>query len=316
MPKTLMCDPALFERDLKDQVIIITGSNSGIGKVAAEQLIKQGAHVILACRRVEEAQALVKDLGEVSGQGTVMRLDLADLSSVRAFAKQFKEQFSRLDVLLNNAGVMNTPEKKTKDGFEMQLGVNHLGHFLLTELLLDVLKASAPSRIVNVSSCFHDKAMGKKGHIVLDDLNFEKRTYNGWSSYAQSKLANVLHAKELARRLEGTGVTAVSLHPGWVRTNLARHSMPVWVQNTILRPILGWMGMIGPWEGTQTTFHCVLAPDVPEHNGAFFSQVGIYSDKSANKGGWPLKSPNAEVHEQQLAKEFYEKSIQMVGLEG
>ncbi|MFT5354875.1 MAG: NAD(P)-dependent dehydrogenase (short-subunit alcohol dehydrogenase family), partial [Polyangiales bacterium] len=241
-------------------------------------------------------------------------LDLGDLASVRAFAKGLLEEHDTIHGLLNNAGVMNTAEDaKTKDGFEMQIGVNHLGHFLLTDLLLGALKKGAPSRVVNVSSCFHDRAQGREGKIVADDLNFENRKYNGWEAYAQSKLANVLHAKELSKRLEGSGVTAVSVHPGWVRTDLAKHTMPLFVQNYILLPVFKLMGMIEPWQGAQTSLHAMLADDVPEHSGAFYSQTGIYRDKSCNKGGWPLTSPNPHAHDDAMASALWTKSEELVG---
>ena len=316
MPRPLMCSPDLLTTDLTGKTFIVTGANSGIGLVTVGQLAKQGASVILACRRVPEgdaARAAIVATG-VKGTITVMALDLADLSSVRAFAAAFLAGHARLDGLVNNAGVMNTPKGTTKDGFETQFGVNHLGHYLLTELLLDVLKQSAPSRIVILSSCYHDVAMGKEGRIDFDDLQFERRAYDGWTSYAQSKLANVLHGKSLATRLTGTGVTAVSVHPGWVRTNLIRNSMPTWVQDYLLRPVLGFMGMIEPWEGAQTTLFALLSPDVTGHAGAFYSQTGTYRDKKANIGGWPLPSPNPNAHSDSVAARLDDVSRRLVGL--
>jgi NAD(P)-dependent dehydrogenase (short-subunit alcohol dehydrogenase family) len=310
MARPHLCAPELLTRDLSGKVVIVTGANAGIGEVTARQLAKQGATVILACRRPEEGDRVASAIAEETNHANVhaMPLDLGDSSSIRAFADAFLARYDRLDVLINNAGVMNTPKGTTKDGFETQIGVNHLGHFLLTSLLLDTLKASAPSRIVNVSSCFHDKAMGREGVIDFDDLHFERRKYDGWSAYAQSKLANLLHARGLARRLDGTGVTAVSVHPGWVRTNLARHSMPLWVQNYVLRPLLRRQGMIEPWEGAQTTLHTVLADDVPAHAGAFFSQLGVYRDKACNRGGWPMRSPNPVAHDDAVVERLWELS--------
>lgn len=316
MTRALMCDPALLERDLGGKTMLVTGANSGIGFDTAKQLARQGAHVVLACRRPDAAQEALAELKQEipDANAELMELDLGDLASVRAFAEAFLAKHARLDVLVNNAGVMNTPQGTTKDGFETQLGVNHLGHFLLTELLLERLRASAPSRVVCLSSCYHDKAMGREGDIHFDDLFFENTPYDGWTAYAQSKLANLLHARELARRLEGTGVTAVSVHPGWVRTNLARNTMPLWVQNLVVRPVFGLMGMIEPWEGAQTSLHAVLADDVPEHNGAYFSQTGMYRDKACNKGGWPLRSPNPNAHDEVKAARLYEVSQKLVGL--
>ena len=314
MPKPLMCPPELLRKDLTGRLYVVTGANAGIGLVVAKQLARQGAQVVLACRRTDAGEAAAAEIrAEVPGAKLeVEALDLGDLDSVRAFAERFTSKHEALHGLLNNAGVMNTPKGKTKQGFETQFGVNHLGHFLLTELLTDALIEGAPARIVNLSSCFHDKAMGREGKIELGDLNWDTREYDGWAAYAQSKLANLLHAKALAKRLADTGVTAVSVHPGWVRTDLARHSMPLWVQDVLLRPFLRLAGMIEPWEGAQTTLHCVLSDDVPNHPGAFYSQTGTYRDRSANRGGWPLRSPNPKAHDDALIDALWKKSEALV----
>lgn len=315
MPAPLMCSPALLERDLAGKIFVVTGGNSGIGLVTVEQLAKQGAHVVLAARRPAEGERARAEVLARSPRGSVesATLDLASLASVRAFAAVLLEKHATLHGLVNNAGVMNTPAGKTADGFEMQLGTNHLGHYLLTELLLPALQRGAPARVVNVSSCFHDRANGREGRIDFDDLHFERRPYDGWAAYAQSKLANVLHAKHLAKRLGGTGVTTASVHPGWVRTNLIRHSMPVWAQN-MLGPVLRLGGMIEPWEGAQTTLHALLAPEVDAASGAYFSQVGIYREKAAKKGGWPLRSPNPNAHDDAAAERLDHVSRRLVGL--
>ncbi len=316
MAKPLMCPPALLAKDLTGQTFVVTGANSGIGFITAGQLASQGACVVMGCRRVDEGKARAAEITSEHPKATleVHALDLSKLESVRAFAEAVRSAHASLTGLINNAGIMNAPEGKTADGFEMQIGVNHLGHVLLTDLLLPALKEGAPSRIVNVSSCFHDKAMGREGEIDLDDLFFESRDYDGWKAYAQSKLANLLHAKGLAKHLEGTGVTAVSVHPGWVRTNLARHSMPLWVQNYIMRPFVGLLGMIEPWEGAQSSLYAALADDVSEHPGAYYSQTGVYRDKACNKGGWPLTSPNPAAHDDQTVDALWEKSRTLVGL--
>lgn len=315
MTQPHMCDPELLARDLQNRRFVVTGANAGIGFVTVKQLAKQGAEVILACRRADAGEAKAREIRDEhpKAQVHVRVLDLGDLASVRAFSEGFLREHDELHGLVNNAGVMNTPKGRTKDGFETQFGVNHLGHFLLTELLLDALRKGAPSRIVNVSSCYHDKAMGRAGDIHLDDLNYERRSYDGWEAYAQSKLANLLHAKSLARRLEGTGVVPVSVHPGWVRTDLARHSMPLFLQNVVLRPFLRMAGMIEPWEGAQTTLHALLADEVAEHPGAFYSQLGIYRDKAANRGGWPMSSPNPKAHDDDLAEALFARSQALVG---
>ena len=283
--------------------------------MSARQLAKQGAEVVLACRRVAEGDKRAAEIREAfpAAKVEVRRLDLGDLASVREFAEGLLADHDTLHGLLNNAGVMNTPKGRTVDGFEMQLGVNHLGHFLLTELLLGALEKGAPSRVVNVSSCFHDKAMGREGKIDFDDLNFETREYDGWEAYAQSKLANLMHARGLAKRVEGRGVVAVSVHPGWVRTDLARHSMPTFIQNYIARPFLKLAGMIEPWEGAQTSLYALLADDVSSHAGEYYSQTGSYRDRSCNKGGWPLRSPNPAAHDDEAVERLWARSLELVG---
>ena len=315
MPKPLICPPELLTKNLGGRRYIVTGANGGIGLVAAKQLAKQGAEVIMACRRsaAGEAAAAAIRLELPSAKLEVRALDLGDLDSVRAFAKAFLADHDTLDGLLNNAGVMNTPKGTTAQGFETQFGVNHLGHFLLTELLAPALEKAAPSRIVNLSSCFHDVAMGREGKIDFEDLDWKSRDYDGWAAYAQSKLANLLHAKGLAKRLEGTGVTAVSVHPGWVRTDLMRHSMGGFMQ-AIARPFMRLAGMIEPWEGAQTSLYALLADEVESHPGEFYSQTGTYRDKRCNKGGWPMRSPNPEAHDERVADKLWERSRELVGL--
>ncbi len=316
MSGVLMCPENLLNQDLSGRTYIVTGGNSGIGLVTVSQLAKQGAHVVMACRRPDEAEKEKNTLTIQNPRAkiTVMRLDLASLNSVREFAKSFQSKFESLHGLVNNAGVMFTPFGKTEDGFETQFGTNHLGHFLLTELLMPVLERTPKSRVVILSSCYHDKAQGREGYIDFDDLNFEKRKYDGWSAYAQSKLANLLHAKQLAKRTADKGVTVVSVHPGWVRTNLVRSWMPVWVQNILLRPVLQMAGMIEPWQGTQTSLYALLSPDVEKQSGAFFSQKGFYRTKEATKGGWPLHSPNPNAHDDAVAEKLYSVSRRLVGL--
>jgi NAD(P)-dependent dehydrogenase (short-subunit alcohol dehydrogenase family) len=317
MPKPLLCPPELLTQNLQGKTYLVTGGSAGIGLATVRQLASQGATVVIACRNLSQGEAAKAELLAQGLRGTidVLELDLAELASVRRFAAKFEPKYARLDGLVNNAGVMNTPQQKTKDGFEMQFGVNHLGHFLLTELLLPLLKKSVPARIVNLSSCYHDKAMGREGRIDFNDLQFENRKYDGWVSYAQSKLANLLYAKELAERLAGSGVTAVSVHPGWVRTNLIRHSLPVWAQDYLLRPVLRAAGMIEPFEGIQSTLFALLSPTVPSQPGAFFSQTGMYRDRALNRGGWPLVSPNPAAHDLATAKRLTEVSRKLVQLD-
>lgn len=316
MPKTLMCDPNLFQKDLSGRVYIVTGANSGSGFATSKQLAEQGAQVVGACRRVDAGKEAFAGLGDIRGSFEIMELDLASLASVRRFAEVFLTKYDRLDGLVNNAGVMFPPKGKTVDGFETQFGINYLGHFLLTELLLDTLKASAPSRIVCVSSVAHAGMRGVYGEIDFDDLHFDKREYNPGVAYAQSKLANVLHALDLARRLEGTGVSAFSVHPGWIRSNLVEGAMAKFVQNVLLRPFSGLLGTMSWFEGAQTTLHCLLDDDAPQHSGEYYSQNSIlYPNKENRPGGWPMPSPNPKAHDAELAEKLYHRSMELVGLQ-
>lgn len=314
MYRTLRCDPKLFEKDLQGRTYIVTGANSGSGLATVTQLVRQGAHVVAACRRVQAGTEATEHLGSERGSVEVRTLDLGSLASVRRFVAEFASTHTRLDGLVNNAGVMNTPEGRTEDGFETQLGTNHLGHFLLTELLLDTLKASAPSRIVCVSSVAHVGIRKELGEICLEDLQFERRPYDGLRAYTQSKLAVVLYARHLATRLEGTGVSVFSVHPGWIRSNLVKHMAPTWVQNVVLRPFSGLLGMMSAEDGAQTQLHCLLDDVAPKHSGEYYSQNSIlYPDKSNRPGGWPMRSPNPHVYDDELAEALFRASRELVG---
>jgi NAD(P)-dependent dehydrogenase (short-subunit alcohol dehydrogenase family) len=210
-------------QDLPDQqgrTFVVTGANSGIGLAAARELGRAGARVVLAVRDLAKGEAAA---ASIEGATEVRQLDLADLSSVHAFADAWDGD---LDVLVNNAGVMAVPEQRTKDGFEMQLGTNHLGHFALTNLLLPHVR----DRVVVVASGAH-----RMGSIHLDDLNWERHGYSRWRAYGQSKLANLLFMSELQRRLDdaGSSVRVLAAHPGWAATNLQAHTENV-VQNAIM----------------------------------------------------------------------------------
>ena len=203
------------------RVAVITGANSGIGYDTALELARAGAEVVLACRSVERGEAALSSLKEAipEAKAAMMPLDLADLDQVAQFANDLRERFDRVDLLINNAGVMMVPKGETVQGFETQFGVNHLGHFALTGHLLGLMSLEG-ARVVNVSSVAH-----RRGRIDLDDLNWESRPYNKVAAYGQSKLANLLFTLELQRRLDSAGarVMAVSAHPGWSNTNLASH---------------------------------------------------------------------------------------------
>lgn len=209
--------------DQTGRVAIVTGANSGIGFETAKQLAKKGATVVMACRNQAKGETAADAIRseKIAGSVQVMALDLSSLASVRAFAAEFCGKFDRLDLLINNAGVMALPKRvETADGFEMQFGTNHLGHFALTGLLFDLLTKTPESRVVNVSSGAH-----RAGRMAWDDLQ-SQRSYSPFVAYSQSKLANLLFTNELQRRLDRAGVKtlATAAHPGWTATNLQTHS--------------------------------------------------------------------------------------------
>ncbi|CAL8293305.1 unnamed protein product [Arctogadus glacialis] len=250
------------------KTVIVTGANSGIGKATTVDILRQRGRVIMACRdmeRAEEAAHEILAITEAHARQLVVKpLDLSSLKSVHEFCQGIIEEEPRVDVLINNAGVYQCPYSKTVDGFEMQFGVNHLGHFLLTNLLLDLLKRSAPSRVVVVSSKLY-----KHAHVNFEDLNGEQH-YDKAFAYGQSKLANLLFSLELAQRLEGTGVTANSLTPGIVRTNLGRHvHIP-----SMAKPLFGLVsrGLFkSPEVGSRTSVYLACSPDVEGVQGKCFA---------------------------------------------
>ena len=297
------------------RVCIVTGANSGTGLATTEQLVRQGAHVIAACRRVTAGKDATQHLSGERGSVEVMELNLNSLASVRGFVAAMKDEQDKLHGLVNNAGVMNPPKGLTEDGFETQFGVNYLGHFLLTELLLDILKASAPSRIVCVSSVAHAGMQKRPATIDFDDLHFEKRKYDAVAAYCQSKLAIVIYARHLAMRFKGSDVSAFSTHPGWIRSNLIKHTMPAWVQNVLMRPLSRWLTMMSAEDGAQAQLHCLLDDDTPDHNGEYYSQISLlYPSKATRPGGWPMRSPNPLTYDDELADRLYETSRELVGL--
>ncbi|GAC1550211.1 MAG: SDR family oxidoreductase [Herpetosiphon sp.] len=276
--------------NMHGKVCLVTGATSGIGEVTARELARMGATVIIVGRNQARTEAMVASISQSTGNNNVEYL-LADLSvqrQVHQLAEQFKDRYSRLDVLVNNAGGIIPRRTLTEDGLELTFAVNHLAYFLLTELLLDVLKASAPARIVNVSSDAH-----RTGHIAFDDLQ-AAQNYGSFRAYSQSKLANVLFTYELARRLEGTGVTANCLHPGVVRTKFGQAG--------------GWFGtalkVVGPFlrtpeKGAQTSIYLATSPAVEGVTGKYFSDSRP-------------KQTNAESVDEQVAKRLWDVSNDLV----
>ncbi len=275
------------------KVCLITGATSGIGAVAAEALARRGARVVLVGRNLEKCSRVREQVQARTGNANVEAL-VADLSSqrqVRQLADAFRKGHDRLDVLVNNAGGLWLKRQETAEGLEMTFAVNHLAYFLLTELLLDLLQASAPSRIVNVASRAHSGAV-----LPFDDL-MGRRRYDGWRAYKQSKLANLLFAYELARRLEGTGVTANALHPGWVSTGFAANNG--WLGG-LLRTAAGLFAL-SPEQGAQTIVYLATSPEVAGVSGRYFVREKQAPSSSASR-------------DEVAAKRLWQVSRELIGL--
>ncbi|XP_072122694.1 retinol dehydrogenase 12 [Mobula birostris] len=278
---------------LHGKTVVITGANTGIGKETARDLAQRGARVILACRDLTKAEAAAQDIREDTGnkQVIVRELDLANTRSIYQFAENIVKEEKVLNILINNAGVMMCPCMKTSDGFEMQFGVNHLGHFLLTFLLLDLLKNSSPARIINVSSLAHFL-----GQINFKDLQSEN-SYDGGLAYCQSKLANILFTRELAKRLKDTKVTVNSVHPGCVRSELTRHSRSLAVVWKILTFLIKT-----PKEGAQTSIYCAVTEELDEVSGKHFSDCQLASVAPRGKND-------------ETAKKLWDVSCKLLGIQ-
>jgi len=248
--------------DLAGRTFLVTGANAGIGYATALDLAKRGGRVHLACRSQEKGQAAAAAIAAASGSDQVrfLHLDLADLASVRRAAREFGALGEPLHVLVNNAGV-GGQRGRTADGFELHFGVNHLGHFALTQALLPLLTAAAPARIVNVASDAHYQAAG----IDFDALRNRTKGITGLPEYAVSKLCNVLFAAELGRRLAGTGVTAYSLHPGVVASQIWRR-VPWPARPLVTRR------MLSIEQGARTSLYCATAPEVAGESGRYYDQ--------------------------------------------
>jgi NAD(P)-dependent dehydrogenase (short-subunit alcohol dehydrogenase family) len=279
---------------MKGKTVVVTGGNSGIGLETASALAGMGARVFVTARNADRGRTAVAQIAERTegAEAQLVVFDLADLSSVRRGAAEILEQAPRVDVLLNNAGLVLTERQVTVDGFEATFATNHLGPFLLTNLLLDRVVSSAPARIVNVASTAHNSA--RKG-IPFDDLQ-SVRHYRGMRVYGQSKLANILFTLELARRLEGTGVTANSLHPGTVRTGYGADGDAHGFLSfglKIAKPFF-----LSPEKGARTSVYLASSPEVDGVSGQYFVKC-----RSRTPRKW-ARDPEAARHLWQVSEEL------------
>lgn len=265
------------DKSMEGKVCIVTGATSGLGEVTARELAARGATVIILARNPEKSAKTVRNINEQTGNSNVESM-LADLSvqkDIRHFAEQFMRRYQRLDVLVNNAGAFNYKRQETIDGIEKTFAVNYLGHFLLTKLLLDTMKASAPSRIINITSGIH-----VMGHINFDDLNSRQR-YSGARAYSQAKLAVVLFTYELARLLEGTDVTVNVVNPGLVATNFGLQGSKI---TSFLKRLIDIFSQ-SPEQGAQTQIYLATSPEVEHITGKYFEKKkSVGSSKASYEG--------------------------------
>jgi NAD(P)-dependent dehydrogenase (short-subunit alcohol dehydrogenase family) len=291
-------------RDIPSQAgrtAIITGANSGIGLEAARALARAGADVVLACRSAERGEKALADIRATVPDARVelAALDLASLASVHTFAEQFTHGGRKLDLLINNAGVMAPPRRLTADNFEMQFGTNHLGHFALTGLVLASMDGQADARVVNVSSSAH-----RTGRIAFDDLQAE-RGYGRWRAYGQSKLANLLFTFELERRLRaaGSGTISVAAHPGWAATNLQAGAVPAY-----LAPLMSGANTLFAQSATMGALPTLYAATQPGlAGGAYIGPDGMFEGRGHPK---PVES-NIAAHDEETARRLWDVSEEL-----
>ena len=285
--------------DQTGRVVIVTGSSSGIGYEVARILANKNAQVILAVRNPQKGEYALQKIKAHNFESNVevMILDLADLQSVKTFTNEFKQKYDRLDLLINNGGVMIPPYSKTKDGFELQFGTNHLGHFALTGLLIDLILKTKGSRIVNISSGAH-----RYGKINFDDLNWEKRKYKKWIAYGDSKIANLYFTYELHRRLEGnnSAIIVTAAHPGWTATELQRHSGLIEILNRFFA--------MKSEQGALPTLRAAI--DETAQGGDYFGPNGWQEMK-----GFPVKvKSNKLSYDETIAKKLWDVSEELTGV--
>jgi NAD(P)-dependent dehydrogenase (short-subunit alcohol dehydrogenase family) len=293
---------------MEGKTVLITGANSGLGFETAKLLATRGAHVLLAVRSLEKGNAAVAAISEAapSARLELLPLDLADLASVGQFAEEVRGRHRRLDVLVNNAGVMATPQDSTVDGFEMQFGTNHLGHFALTGLLLPLLTNTAKARVVTVSSGIH-----VVGRINFDDLQ-SLNNYSNWRAYAQSKLANLLFTYELERKFHATDTDAISLavHPGYASTNL-QASRPGMPESAVRQAMMRLSNRVMAQSAAMGALSSAYAATSPRVQGAEY----IGPDGFLGQRGFPKTSRSSKAsHDKDTAAKLWQVSEELTGV--
>jgi len=283
---------------MKDKIVLITGANSGIGKETTRALAKKGATIIMACRNLEKAETVCEMIQEESRNPNieVMKLDLASLKSIRNFTREFSARYQKLNVLINNAGIFCMKREETEEGFEKTMGVNHLGHFLLTYELLPILEKTSEARIINVGSDAHFS-----GDLDLNDLHFKRRKYSGFKAYASSRLATIFFTQELAERVKEKDITVNSLHPGHIDTNMWNIWQPQrrWYHSLLIRLIK--LFLISAEEGAQTSIYLASSEEVKGITGKYFAKK-------------MLKAVSKKCSDIKLQKELWELSERLTGI--
>jgi NAD(P)-dependent dehydrogenase (short-subunit alcohol dehydrogenase family) len=287
------------------RVVVVTGANSGLGLVIARELARRGALVVLACRNMEKGRAAHAEVAAVASgpEPELEELDLASLESVRDFAGRFEAKHDGLDLLINNAGVMASPRRLTEDGFELHLGTNHLGHFVLTRLLLPLMEGREDARVVTVSSNAHKTVR----RIAFDNLNGDRR-YFRWNAYGQSKLANLLFALELDRRLRARGSTVKSLaaHPGYATTNLQSAAAPAF-DRVVMKMTDAVVGQSGEM-GALPVLYAATEPGL--EGGTYAGPDGIGEQRGHPK----IVSPNRVARDEGSARRLWDVSEELTGV--
>ena len=281
---------------MQNKVCLITGADGGIGRETTRGLAQKGATIVMACIDLDDAKPVYEEIKRESGNQNIemMQVDLANLSSVRTFAREFSRRYQQLHVLINNAGTYHHTRQETAEGFEKTIGINYLGPFLLTNLLVPVIQQTPASRIINVSSNAHFQ-----GRVDVNDLHFQKKSYQGFKAYSASKAAIVLFTQELAERLKGSDVTVNALHPGHVATNIWNIWPGTWRQKMIFKVFNRIM--TSTEDAAQNSIYLASADEIQGVTGKYFD-------------GKKVREPSPHCKDVQLQKSLWELSEKLTGL--